>query len=114
MNINTITISGNLGQDATVRMAGQSSIIIISVGTTRAYKRGEEWVEETTWFPVELWSRNESLIQKLKRGTFVVVTGRMQCDSYEKDGVQKKAWKLVGHAIDFRASATQSDKLPWE
>lgn len=114
MNINTITITGNLGQDASIREAGQAKIIVFSVGTTRSYKKGEEWVDETTWFPVELWSRSESLVPKLVKGTFVTITGRMQCDSYEKDGVTKKAWKLVGHQIDFKPAETSKAKLPWE
>lgn len=100
MNMNKIFISGRLGSDAEVQPAGDLKVVKFSVASTQSRKVNGEWIDDTTWFECEAWKR-ESVAKYLKKGTHIVVEGRMKCDTYEKDGQKRRAWKVVVFQLDF-------------
>lgn len=80
----TIIIVGNLGKDPEMRYtpAGQA-VTSFSVATSRQYTAGSgEQVKETTWFRVSTWGKlAETCKQHLKKGTKVLVEGRITPDN---------------------------------
>ena len=101
MNINKIYITGRLGADAEVIEAGSSKLVKFSLASTQSRKVNEDWIDDTTWFHCEAWKR-ESVAKYLVKGLHVAVEGKMKCDEYQdKDGNNRKAWKVVVHQIDF-------------
>lgn len=101
MNINKIYITGRLGADAELIDAGSSKLVKFSLASTQSRKVNDDWVDETTWFYCEAWNR-EGVARYLKKGLLIAVEGKMKCDDYkDKDGNNRKSWKVVVHQIDF-------------
>lgn len=98
---NTITIHGYLGRDPELKeyknAKGETGHLVnFSVGVSR------DMTEETDWFDVAFFGRRAEVIEKFfGKGSQIIVTGRMQSDTYEKDGQKRKSWKLIGSGFDF-------------
>jgi single-strand DNA-binding protein len=68
------TICGNLGKDAEVREAGDSTVTAFSVAST-AHVKGEK---VTTWCDCSMWGRRgQAVSQYLSKGTRVMVAGEL-------------------------------------
>lgn len=116
---NHITIHGYLGRSPELKeyknARGESGKLCnFSVGVSR------DIGEETDWFDVTFFGRRAEVIEKFfGKGSQIIVSGRMQADTYEKDGQKRKSWKLIGNSFDFcdskdspRGSATvESDSF---
>ncbi|MEK7310757.1 MAG: single-stranded DNA-binding protein [Chloroflexota bacterium] len=78
-----LIIAGHLGKDPEMRYAPNGDpVTSMSVATNRKYtdKSGQK-VEETTWFRVSVWGKQaETCNQYLKKGSAVLVEGRLQAD----------------------------------
>jgi single-strand DNA-binding protein len=85
MSFNQATIVGNLGNDPKVsRTQSGKPIVTFSVATS------EKWKEETktTWHNIVIFSEGLCRIAEsyLKKGSKVLVQGKIDNDKYEKDG----------------------------
>lgn len=81
--MNTITIAGRIGQDATTRQFGDSSVTSFSVADEQKVK-GEK---TTTWWNCAIWgARGTALEQYLTKGSTVCVSGTASFRQYEKSG----------------------------
>ncbi|HAF48989.1 MAG TPA: single-stranded DNA-binding protein [Anaerolineaceae bacterium] len=78
-----ITIVGYLGRDPEMRFtpSGQA-VTSFSVATSRSYTTNAgQKVDETTWFRISVWgSQAEACNQYLKKGSPVLVVGRLRPD----------------------------------
>lgn len=84
--MNSITIAGRIGQDASTRQAGENTVTKFSVADGRKVK-GEEI---TTWWNCEIWGkRGVALEQYLTKGSMVTVVGVASIRTYQKDGETK-------------------------
>jgi single-strand DNA-binding protein len=79
--MNVLTISGNIGRDAEVRNAGGTQV----AGFSLAMKSGFGDKAQTIWVDCSLWGKQaeSGLVQYLKKGQFVVVTGEMGTREHE-------------------------------
>lgn len=85
MSFNQATIVGNLGNDPKVsRTQSGKPIVTFSVATS------EKWKDETktTWHNIVIFSEGLCRIAEsyLKKGSKVLVQGKIDNDKYEKDG----------------------------
>lgn len=81
--MNIITIAGRIGQDATTREVGDSTVTSFSVADDQKVK-GEK---VTTWWNCSLWgARGTALEQYLTKGSQVTVAGVASFRSYDKNG----------------------------
>ena len=117
--LNHITIHGYLGRSPELKeyknARGESGKLCnFSVGVSR------DMTDETDWFDVTFFGKRAEVIEKFfGKGSQIIVSGRMQADTYEKDGQKRKSWKLIGNSFDFcdskdspRGSATvESDSF---
>jgi single-strand DNA-binding protein len=84
--LNIITIAGRIGQDATTRQAGDTTVTKFSVADDQKVK-GEK---HTTWWNCELWgNRGTALEPYLTKGSNVTVAGTAMIRTYQKDGETK-------------------------
>lgn len=84
--MNIITIAGRIGQDATTREVGDSTVTSFSVADDQKVK-GEK---VTTWWNCSIWgARGVALEQYLTKGSNVTVAGTASIRSYTKDGEGK-------------------------
>ncbi len=87
-SVNRIVLVGHVGRDPDVRQTqGGTKVAHISVATN--YRTGGENPQErTAWHRVTLWNRMAAFAEEyVRKGDRVYVEGRLEYDSYERDGV---------------------------
>ena len=87
--MNTATFIGNLGRDPQVRATSNGTVVAqFSVGVTESYTVNGDKKERTSWINVVAWGKlGEAVGNQLKKGSRVMVNGRIDTRSYEdKDG----------------------------
>tara|TARA_R100000664_G_C2760178_1_gene151098 strand:+ start:6423 stop:6788 length:366 start_codon:yes stop_codon:yes gene_type:complete len=90
--MNYIIIAGNLGRDVELKEAGTSKVATFSVATKRL-KRGGEGVD---WHQVNAWNvEGERCHQYLRKGSEVVVHGRMEYQSWTDPEGNKKSRPVI-------------------
>lgn len=80
-NINQVAVSGRITRDPDFRfMDNGQARCRARVAVCRSFRdRNKEWQEETSSFEVVLFNKAaEQLCQRLKKGTPVFITGRLQ------------------------------------
>lgn len=89
---NSVRLIGNLGSNPEVRETGKSKLAKFSLATNESYKNDKgEWVTETQWHNIVAWGAQAERVAKyLKKGTEVLVEGKLTSRNYEdKDGVKR-------------------------
>lgn len=102
--VNKAILVGRLGRDPELKYTQSGTPVCrLSVATDRKYKKGDEFVEETEWHRVTVWSKAaENCAKFLEKGRQVYVEGRMQTSSYEdKDGNKKYSTEIVADTVQF-------------
>jgi single-strand DNA-binding protein len=88
-SVNKITLIGNVGRDPDIQQTKNGTKVAhFSVATNRRVPAGGEGEERTDWHRLTLWNRQEQFAEDyIRTGDRVYVEGRMEYDSYERDGV---------------------------
>ena len=120
-SFNQAIIMGNLTRDPELRTTpnGQS-VASFAVATNRTWNDPSgERKEAVEFHEVVAWGKlGELAAQYLSKGRKVMVVGRLQTQSWEKDGVKQRRTEIVAADINFldapggSASATASDETP--
>lgn len=119
--MNKAILVGNLGQDAELKvMSGGDAVLNFSVATSEKWtdKQSGEKKEKTEWHRCALWGkRAEALAPHLTKGTKVVVEGKIETRSYEKDGEKRYATSIKVNELEFAGGGNKparSDDEPYE
>ena len=68
---NQVSLIGRLGRDPELKEINKRKVLNLSLATTRNFKKGEEWEQETEWHQVALWGeKGENLAKKLKNAAW--------------------------------------------
>lgn len=93
---------GNLGADPELRTGASGvSVLKMRLATTEVYfdKEGAKQ-ERTDWHRVVVFAkRAEALSKILKRGDRVIVEGRLQTSSYEKEGQKHYSTEIIASEV---------------
>ena len=106
-NGTSVTIIGNLTRDPEERAikSGETKLDF-SVAASRRWKnRNDEWEEETSYFDVVAWSelaKNSGIT--LKKGTRVIIVGRLKQETWNDKNTGDKRNKIIVHAEDIGPS----------
>lgn len=104
---NEIRIIGYLGNDPELRRLDNGSAVVRCSVATR-----ERWVDKTTgeqkeqtdWHIVKGWGRiAERMFELLRKGTKIVVVGRLKYDEWEKDGVKHTRAYILADGFEVAA-----------
>jgi len=101
-----ITLVGRLTRDAEVKYtAGGDPICSFAVATDSRVKKGGEWIEEPSFWDVDLWGkRGESVSQFLTKGKQVAVSGSARIDTWEKDGMKHSKVRINANDVQLLGS----------
>lgn len=106
MDTNVITMTGNLTADPEMKyLPSGKPVVNFSIANNRRWKdqRSGEWKEDTTYVGVTAFDRlAENIAESLGKGDKVTISGRLNIESWEKDGERKT--KTVINAMDVSAS----------
>ncbi|MBU2061156.1 MAG: single-stranded DNA-binding protein [Bacteroidetes bacterium] len=103
MEINKIFISGNLTKDAELKYTKTGiALCTLNIASNRSYKKGDEWKTEVTFIKVNVWdSQGEICADQLQKGQPVIVEGRLDMNTWEKEGVKKSELFITAHTVKF-------------
>jgi single-strand DNA-binding protein len=96
--LNKVILVGNLGADPEMRYTADGTAVCkFSLATSRRYtgKDGQKQ-EKTEWHRIVVWRKLAEICgQYLAKGKQVVIEGRIEYGSYEKDGVKHYTTDIV-------------------
>ena len=121
--LNQVLIAGRLTRDPELRFTqkgqGMSSF---SVAVNRRYKDAAtgEWKDDTTFVSVTVWGpAAERCKEKMKKGSPVIVEGRLTASEYtDKSGQKRKEMKVTARRVQLlphdAAAAESGEPAPHE
>ena len=122
----TVTIIGNATNDAELRFTPRgASVASFRVAVNERVKNDDgTWGDgDATFYSVSAWdSIAESVSEQVKKGTRVIVQGKLKARTYEgKDGSEKLSLDVraeeVGISTGFkkqRITTKQTEEAPWD
>jgi single-strand DNA-binding protein len=88
-SINKVILVGNVGRDPDIQQtASGTKVAHFSLATSRRIPREGSFDERTEWHRLTCWDKLAELAEEyVRKGSRVYVEGRMEYDSFEKNGV---------------------------
>ena len=88
-SVNRITLIGNVGRDPDIQQTKNGmKVAHVSLATNRRVVSGAEGEERTDWHRLTLWNKQAQFAEDYVRaGDRVYIDGRLEYDTYERDGV---------------------------
>lgn len=103
MSLNSVNIMGNLTKDPEIRYtpAGKG-VCSMSIANNRIYTKNGERVTEVSYFDIDVWGViAENCVKYLKKGSGIIVEGRLRQDRWEKDGKTQSRVRITANNIHF-------------
>jgi len=114
MYLNKVFIAGNLTRDPELKaLPSGANVSSFGVATNRTWKdQNGEKKEATEFHNIVVFGRQaETCAQYLKKGQQVLVEGRLQTRSWDKDGAKQYRTEIVAERVQF-GSKTGSTGSP--
>ncbi len=112
-SFNRVILMGNLTRDPDVRATGTTGMKVARLGLAvneRRRDRNGLIQEFPVFIDVDAWDKLAELCgQYLTKGRSILVEGRLQMDSWEKDGVRHQKLKVRASTIKF---LPQGERMP--
>lgn len=106
--MNRVILIGRLTKDPEIRTSGNYTIASFNIAVDRKFKRDGE--PETDFFNCTAFNKTAEFVEKYcKKGTKMVVEGRIQNDNYEKDGVKHYGVKIMVDSLEFAESKSANN-----
>lgn len=104
-SFNRVILVGNLTRDIELRYTPSQMAVTdigLAVNDRRKNQQGE-WIEETTFVDITLWGRTAEVASEyLKKGSNVLIEGRLKLDSWTgNDGQKKNKLRVVGEKMQM-------------
>jgi single-strand DNA-binding protein len=96
--LNKVMLIGHLGKDPELSYTPSGvAVCKFSIATNDSYKGDDgNWIERTEWHNITAWRKlAEICSQYLKKGSKIYLEGKIQTDTYEKDGKKNYFTKIV-------------------
>jgi single-strand DNA-binding protein len=118
MSYQKIIITGNLGRDPEMRYTPSGQAVTsfsVAVNETYTNNNGEK-VKKTVWFRVSAWGKQAEICnQYLKKGSMVLVDGRMNADPNtggpkvwtKQDGTAGASFEVTANTVRFLSSRNE-------
>ena len=109
---NRVILVGNLTRNPELRYTPSGTAVAeIGLAVNDRVKRGDEWVDETTFVDVTLWARTaETASQYLSKGSSVLIEGRLKLDSWEKDGQKRSKLRVIADKMQLLGGKPQQSQ----
>ena len=115
-------IVGNLGGDPEMRFTPSGQAVTnFSIAVNRQYTASSgERVKDTTWFRISAWGKQaENCNQYLRRGSRVLVEGRLTADSdtggprvfTRQDGSTGASFEISAQSVQFLSTRAEDEAL---
>ncbi|CAN5188424.1 single-stranded DNA-binding protein [soil metagenome] len=112
MDLNRIMLIGNLTRDPETRtIASGSTVTSFSIAVNERRSKGASGEEEVMFIRVSAWNKTGELVaQYMKKGSQVLVEGRLKIDKYTaKDGQERQEPTVVADRVSFGAKPREGE-----
>lgn len=103
-SMNKVELKGFAGFGPEVRTLNNGmKMARFTLATSNSYKnRKGEWVRDTTWHNIVMWEKMaEQALEKIRKGMFVSVTGKILYRQYtDKNGVKQNMAEIRAQEFD--------------
>lgn len=108
-DLSVAVLVGRLTRDAELKYTNSGQAIChFSVATSSRKKKGDQWVDEASFWDIDLWGKQgESINQYLVKGKLVAVEGSMRQDRWEQDGQSRMKVIISANTVQLLGSNTQ-------
>ena len=105
-SVNKITLIGNVGRDPDIQTTKNGTKVAhFSLATNRRAPADSEEEERTDWHRVTLWNRLAQFAEEsIRTGDRLYIEGRLEYDSYERDGVTIFTAEISGRELVLLSS----------
>jgi single-strand DNA-binding protein len=102
----SITLVGRLTRDAELKYTNSGQpVCSFSIATDDRVKRGDQWIDEPSYWDVDLWGkRGESVNQYLTKGKLVAVAGSARIDRWQTDGAWHQKVRVNANDVQLLGS----------
>ena len=101
--MNKVTLLGRLTKDPDTRQAGETTVTRFTIAVDRRYKT--EGGQAADFPNVVAFGKTAEFINKyFHKGMKILIDGRLQTGSYEKDGVKHYTTDVIAEAVEFAES----------
>ncbi len=109
MSLNSVNVMGNLTRDPELKsLPSGKTVCVMSIANNRVYSKAGERTTEVSYFDVDVWGpAAENCAKYLKRGSGIVVGGRLKQDRWEKDGKTQSKVRIVANSVHFLARKSE-------
>jgi single-strand DNA-binding protein len=112
MNLNKVFILGRVTADLQLRTTpGGQSVVTFGVATNRVWTdKSNKRQEETEFHNIVVWGRQAEIAnQFLRRGSLVLIEGRLQTRSWQdKQGAQRKTTEIIADRLQLGPRSTNA------
>jgi single-strand DNA-binding protein len=100
---NRVILVGNLTRDIELRyIPSGTAVAEIGMAVNDRIKKGDQWVDETTFVDVTLWGRTAEVAnQYLTKGSNILIEGRLKLEQWEKDGQKRSKLKVIADKMQM-------------
>lgn len=109
-DLSIAVLVGRLTRDAELKYTNSGQAVChFSIATGSRRKKGDQWVDEASFWDVDLWGKQgESINQYLVKGKLVAVEGTMRQDRWEQDGQARMKVIVSANTVQLLGSSTGS------
>jgi len=104
MSVNKVILIGRLGKDPETRyMTSGEAVTNCTLATSETWKdKSGEKQEKTEWHRIVAWGKLAEICgQYLSKGKQIMIEGRIEYGSYEKDGVKHYTTDIVAENMQM-------------
>lgn len=107
--MNKVILMGRLTKDPEVRTSGETKVSRYTLAVDRRFSKDEQ----TDFINIVCFGKSAEFAEKyFKKGMKVLVTGRIQTGSYEKEGQKIYTTDIVAEDQEFTESKNASSSAP--
>ncbi|HUF11663.1 MAG TPA: single-stranded DNA-binding protein [Longimicrobiales bacterium] len=110
-SINKIILVGNVGRDPDIHVTqAGTKVAHLSLATSRRIPKNGAVEERTDWHRLTVWDRLAELVEDyVRKGDRLYVEGRMEYDSFERDGTTVPTAEVQVRELVMLGSASRAN-----
>jgi len=114
--VNKVTLVGNVGRDPDIQQTKNGTKVAhLSLATNRRVGTGSDAQERTDWHRITLWNRLAQFAEDhIRTGDRIYVEGRLEYDSYERDGIVIPTADISVREVVMLSSKSGADESDME
>jgi single-strand DNA-binding protein len=114
MSLNKVILIGNIGRDPEVKyFESGNAIANFTLATNeRGYTlpNGTQVPERTDWHNIVVRGERIQFVEKhVKKGSSVLVEGKIRYREYEKDGIRRFVTEIIADKVEFYSTPRRQD-----